>query len=39
LRTTLLQKERANVEKMLKPIKDDWKEKGMSVVSDGWTDP
>uniref|UniRef100_A0A2N9ETS1 BED-type domain-containing protein n=1 Tax=Fagus sylvatica TaxID=28930 RepID=A0A2N9ETS1_FAGSY len=28
LRTTLLQKERVNVEKMLKPIKDGWKEKG-----------
>ena len=39
LRTILLQKERANVEKMLKPIKDGWKEKGVSVVSDGWTDP
>jgi hypothetical protein len=39
LRTTLLQKERANVERMLKPIKDGWKEKGVSVVSDGWTDP
>jgi hypothetical protein len=24
---------------MLKPIKDGWKEKGVSVVSDGWTDP
>ena len=35
LKTTLLQKERANVEKMLKPIKDGWKEKGVSVVSDG----
>ena len=39
LRTTLLQKERANVERMLKPIKDGWKEKGVSIVSDGWTDP
>uniref|UniRef100_A0A2N9H6R9 DUF659 domain-containing protein n=1 Tax=Fagus sylvatica TaxID=28930 RepID=A0A2N9H6R9_FAGSY len=28
LRTTFLQKERANVERMLKPIKDGWKEKG-----------
>jgi hypothetical protein len=39
LRTTLLQKERVNVERMLKPIKDGWKEKSVSVVSDGWTDP
>jgi hypothetical protein len=35
LRTTFLQKERANVERILKPIKDGWKEKGVSVVSDG----
>ena len=39
LRTTLLQKEKTNVERMLKPIKDGWKEKGVSVVSDGWIDP
>jgi hypothetical protein len=39
LRTTLLQKERANVERILKPIKDGWKEKCVSVVSDRWTDP
>ena len=38
LRTTLLQKERAHVEKLLKLIKDTWKEKGLSIVSDGWTD-
>ena len=24
---------------MLKSIKNGWKEKGVSVVSDGWTDP
>ena len=39
LRTTFLQKEKANVERILKPIKDGWKEKGVSVVFDGWTDP
>ena len=39
LRTTLLQKERANVERILKPIKDGWKEKDVSIVSNSWTDP
>ncbi|XP_030970895.1 uncharacterized protein LOC115991330 [Quercus lobata] len=38
LRTTLLQKERAHIEKLLRAIKDTWKEKGLSIVSDGWTD-
>ena len=35
LRTTLLQKERAHVERLLKPIKDSWLENGVSIVSDG----
>ena len=35
LRTTLLQKERANIEKYLEPIKSTWKEKGVSIVCDG----
>jgi len=39
LRTTLLQKERAHVERLLKPIKDCWLENGVSIVSDGWSDP
>ncbi|KAK9995074.1 hypothetical protein SO802_024777 [Lithocarpus litseifolius] len=39
LRTTLLQKERAYVERLLKPIKDSWIENGASIVSDGWSDP
>ncbi|XP_030963396.1 uncharacterized protein LOC115984517 [Quercus lobata] len=39
LRTTLLQKERAHVERLLKPIKDFWLENGVSIVSDGWSDP
>ena len=38
LRTTLLHKERAHIEKLLKSIKETWKEKGLSIVSDGWTD-
>ncbi|XP_050278142.1 uncharacterized protein LOC126719653 [Quercus robur] len=39
LRTTLLQKERAHVERLLKPIKDSWLENCVSIVSDGWSDP
>ncbi|XP_030939972.1 uncharacterized protein LOC115964879 [Quercus lobata] len=39
LRTTLLQKERAHVERLLKPIKNSWLENGVSRVSDGWSDP
>ncbi|KAG5562100.1 hypothetical protein RHGRI_004972 [Rhododendron griersonianum] len=38
LRTTLLQKERANVERLLEPTRKSWNEKGLSVVTDGWTD-
>ena len=38
LRTTLLQRERANVERLLEPIKGTWSEKGVSIVTDGWTD-
>ena len=37
LRTTLLQKERTHIEKLLRSIKDIWKEKGLRIVSDGWT--
>ena len=39
LRTTLLQKERANVERLLKPIKNFWLVNGVSTVSDGWSNP
>ncbi|KAL6521387.1 hypothetical protein OROGR_017956 [Orobanche gracilis] len=38
LRTTLLQKERANVDRLLEAMKSTWKEKGVSIVSDGWSD-
>lgn len=38
LRTSLLQKERANVERLLDPIKTTWKEKGVTIVSDVWSD-
>ncbi|KAM3682215.1 hypothetical protein ACJW30_12G056500 [Castanea mollissima] len=35
LRTTLLHKEKVHIEKLLKTIKDTWKERGLSIVSDG----
>ncbi|XP_047306362.1 uncharacterized protein LOC124909763 [Impatiens glandulifera] len=38
LRTTLLEKEREHIERLLEPIKTTWKEKGVTIVSDGWTD-
>uniref|UniRef100_A0A2N9GH34 DUF659 domain-containing protein n=1 Tax=Fagus sylvatica TaxID=28930 RepID=A0A2N9GH34_FAGSY len=38
LRTTLLQKERAHMEQLMKPIKSSWQDKGLSIVSDEWTD-
>ncbi|WOK92329.1 hypothetical protein Cni_G01020 [Canna indica] len=37
LRTILLQQEKANVERLLEPIKGTWREKGVSIVSDGWS--
>ena len=39
LGTTLLQKERANVERLLKPIKDSWLANSVSIVYDGWLNP
>ncbi|KAG2279755.1 hypothetical protein Bca52824_050975 [Brassica carinata] len=39
LRTTLLQKERDNVERLLVPFKSTWKERGVTIVSDGWSYP
>ncbi|XP_075663270.1 uncharacterized protein LOC142632827 [Castanea sativa] len=39
LRTTLLQREKAHIYRLLKPIKDFWVENGVSIVSDGWSDP
>ena len=39
MRTTLLQKERAHDERLLKPIKDFWLENGVTIVFDGWPDP
>ncbi|XP_050222742.1 uncharacterized protein LOC126672833 [Mercurialis annua] len=39
LRTTLLQQEKTHVKRLLEPIKSTWKEKGVSIVTDGWSDP
>lgn len=39
LRTTLLQQEKTHVMRLLEPIKSTWWEKGITIVSDGWSDP
>ena len=39
LRTTLLVKEKNEVDKILEPIRTTWPSSGVSIVSDGWTDP
>lgn len=38
LKTTLLQKERADIENMLQTIKNTWRKAGVTIVSDGWSD-
>lgn len=38
LRTSLLDKEKKNVDKLLAPIKYCWQQKGVSICSDGWSD-
>lgn len=39
IRTTMLQREKANILKLLQPIKDTWPEKSVNIFTDGWTDP
>ncbi|KAJ1406144.1 Ribonuclease H-like superfamily [Sesbania bispinosa] len=39
LRTSLLLNERKHVEKLLEPIKHSWSQNGVTIVSDGWSDP
>jgi len=34
----LLTKERDNVGRMLQPIKGTWKQKGVTIMRDGWCD-
>ncbi|GMP42453.1 hypothetical protein CsSME_00012201 [Camellia sinensis var. sinensis] len=38
LRTTLLSREKAHVNRPLQPIRDTWNKKGVSLLSDGWSD-
>lgn len=38
LMTTLLQKEKAHIHRLLEPIKGRWKENGVTIVSNGWND-
>ncbi|KAJ7970782.1 Dimer_Tnp_hAT domain-containing protein [Quillaja saponaria] len=38
LRCNLLVQEKVHIERLLKPLKGLWKEKGISIVTDGWTD-
>ncbi|GAV60249.1 LOW QUALITY PROTEIN: DUF659 domain-containing protein/Dimer_Tnp_hAT domain-containing protein, partial [Cephalotus follicularis] len=38
LRTNLLQKEKANIDRLCASIRNSWNEKGVSIVSDGWSD-
>lgn len=39
LRTTLLNQERANVGRLLEPLKSIWLERVVIVVTNGWNDP
>jgi len=39
LRGSLLSKERSHVENLLQPIRNSWSHKGVTIVSDGWSDP
>ena len=39
LRTTLLVMAKNEVDKILEPIRSTWPSFGVSIVSDGWTDP
>jgi len=39
LRGPLLLKERSHVENLLQPIRNSWSHKGVTIVSDGWSDP
>jgi len=39
LRGLLLAKERSHVENLLQPITNSWNQKGVTIVSDGWSDP
>lgn len=38
IRTTLLAQEKEHIYQKFQPIRDAWKKKGVSIVSDGWSD-
>lgn len=38
LRTTLLAQEKIHVNRLPQPIRDTWRQKGVSLVFDGWSD-
>lgn len=39
LRTTLLDKEKKDISRMLEPTKSTWPLKGVTICTDGWSDP
>ncbi|XP_021744847.1 uncharacterized protein LOC110710813 [Chenopodium quinoa] len=39
LRIVQIQQEKENIETLMQPIKNTWREKGVTIVSDGWSDP
>ena len=39
LRTTILEKEKKHTERMLEPVKSTWPIKGVTICTDGWSDP
>jgi hypothetical protein len=38
LRTVLLQKEKASIHDILKPVRSSWTSTGVSIISNAWTD-
>ncbi|XP_020247901.1 uncharacterized protein LOC109825460 [Asparagus officinalis] len=38
MRTTILQREKTHVERLMEPIRGTWQQKGVSICSDGWVD-
>lgn len=39
LRTTLLDQEKKHIQRSLEPIKSTWPNKGVTIATDGWSDP
>jgi hypothetical protein len=38
LRTTSLARENEHINRKIQPIRDSWRNRGVSIVSDGWSD-